>query len=116
MGNTVSDKNHKKSLVSLIAAIAMLTGCSTTTPEPEPVVIAQTPTINSPEIRVEKRPSLQLPEGVVRYCWEEPIVKIERQNPGITQTGHWYKPAHVSVREIRSGKWRPCKVTSSQAY
>ena len=49
------------------------------------------------------------PEGVVRYCWEEPIVKREKQGPGLDTEGKWYKPAHVAVREVRMGKWRPCK-------
>lgn len=49
-----------------------------------------------------------VPEGVVRYCWEEPMVRYEKQGPGLDTQGHWYHPAYVAVREVRMGKWRPC--------
>lgn len=50
----------------------------------------------------------QVPNGVLRYCWEEPIVKAEHVGPGLDLDGHWYRPDHTQVREVRMGRWRPC--------
>ena len=48
------------------------------------------------------------PPGVVRYCWEEPMVEFEPNGPGVDVDGHWYHPFYLAVREVRSGRWRPC--------
>ena len=48
------------------------------------------------------------PPGVVRYCWEEPMVDIRDTGPGLDEEGHWYRPYHKEVREARQGRWRPC--------
>jgi hypothetical protein len=50
-----------------------------------------------------------IPPGVVQYCWEEPMVKFEHNGPGLNDAEHWYHPAHVAIREVRMGKWRPCE-------
>lgn len=50
----------------------------------------------------------RIPKGVVRYCWEEPMVEFEPNGPGIDATGNWYNPHYLAVREVRMGKWRPC--------
>lgn len=56
------------------------------------------------------------PPGVVRYCWEEPIVDYERVNPGLHSEGKWYNPAHLAVKEVRMGRWKPCKEIRSKTY
>jgi hypothetical protein len=56
------------------------------------------------------------PPGVVRYCWEEPIVDYERVNPGLHSEGKWYYPAHLAVKEVRMGRWRPCTEIRSKTY
>lgn len=48
------------------------------------------------------------PPGVVRYCWEEPVVEFNREGPGVDQEGTWYRPAAVIGRQVRQGRWRPC--------
>ena len=48
------------------------------------------------------------PEGVVRYCWEEPIVAFEKNSPGVDGRGDWYVPEHTRVHMVRGGRWRPC--------
>ena len=55
-----------------------------------------------------------IPPGVVRYCWEEPMVAFEPNGPGIDTDGHWYKPAYTAVREVKQGRWRPCSPVLSE--
>lgn len=56
----------------------------------------------------------RVPAGVARYCWEEPIVELEPNGPGLDVEGRWYHPSYIAVREVRSGKWRPCVPTSDE--
>lgn len=56
------------------------------------------------------------PEGVIRYCWEEPMVDYQRVEPGLDNEGRWYRPAHIAVREVKMGRWRPCKSVDSDTY
>ena len=68
---------------------------------------------SKPEYIVVGKPA-PVPEGVVRYCWEEPIVAYQKVDPGIGDEGTWYYPAHVTERQVRGGKWRPCKEQVSE--
>lgn len=43
--------------------------------------------------------------GVVKYTWEEPIVDVVTVPPGLDPEGHYYRPAHEEIREIRQGRW-----------
>ncbi|MDR2338334.1 MAG: hypothetical protein LBE20_06820 [Deltaproteobacteria bacterium] len=56
------------------------------------------------------------PEGVVQYCWEEPLVIEQKVNAGVNTDGRWYLPAHKSINEVRMGRWRPCREMRSKAY
>ena len=56
------------------------------------------------------------PEGVVQYCWEEPLVNAETVNAGVDSRGNWYLPAHTSINEVKMGRWRPCREMRSKAY
>ena len=56
----------------------------------------------------------RVPPGVVRYCWEEPIVQLEPNGPGLDAEGRWYHPSYLAVREVRQGKWRPCLAVPSE--
>jgi hypothetical protein len=47
------------------------------------------------------------PPGVVQYIWEEPMVDVVEVPPGLDPEGHYYRPGHQEVVEIRQGKWRP---------
>ena len=80
---------------------SVLTGCVSTPPATPP---------NTPGIAaaVVGRPG-RVPEGVVRYCWEEPIVDFESNGPGVDVEGKWYHPYYLAVREHRMGRWRPCR-------
>lgn len=55
-----------------------------------------------------------VPPGVAQYCWEEPMVKLEQNGPGLDSEGKWYHPSYTAVREVRMGKWRPCERVVSE--
>lgn len=59
-------------------------------------------------------PPARVPAGVERYCWEEPMVELEPTRPGIDSSGHWYHPSYLAVREVRQGRWRPCREVKSE--
>jgi hypothetical protein len=44
--------------------------------------------------------------GVVQHVWEEPMVDTIEVPPGLDPEGHYYRPAHREVVEIRQGRWR----------
>jgi hypothetical protein len=44
--------------------------------------------------------------GVVEHVWEEPMVDVVDVPPGLDPEGHYYRPAHQSIVEIRQGRWR----------
>ncbi len=55
-----------------------------------------------------------IPEGVIEYCWEEPLVKFEEYGPGVDTRGHWYHPAYTASHEVKLGRWRPCQQVESE--
>lgn len=55
-----------------------------------------------------------LPPGAVRYCWEEPMVQLEQNGPGLDSDERYYRPAYVAVREVKQGRWRPCRNVPSE--
>lgn len=68
-----------------------VTGCSSPPPPAAPPVI---------EYQVRNVP------GVVEYAWEEPMVDVVEVPPGLDPEGHYYRPAHQEVVEIRQGRWQ----------
>lgn len=88
-------------------------GCSATTE----LAPAQSEPLAIDAINTEMREETlavgnRVPAGVVRYCWEEPMVEFEPNGPGVDAGGKWYNPYYLAVREVRMGKWRPCKPVS----
>jgi hypothetical protein len=55
-----------------------------------------------------------VPPGVIRYCWEEPMVELEPIGPGLDSDERWYQPAHIAIREVKQGRWRPCREMASE--
>lgn len=55
-----------------------------------------------------------VPPGVVRYCWEEPIVEFQDNGPGLDSEKQWYVPASTAVRMVKQGRWRPCRAVPSE--
>lgn len=88
-----------------VSAIALCllcgVGCSNRRIEPETRYVA-----------IEQK--ARIPAGVVRYCWEEPMVQLEPNGPGLDETQEWYHPSYLAVREAREGRWRPCKQVPSE--
>ena len=62
------------------------------------------------EIRAESPRNIP---GVVEYIWEEPMVDTIDVPPGLDPEGHYYRPAHQSVVEIRQGRWKYYKQPGS---
>ena len=70
-----------------------LSGCST-----EPPPAPQEPPVV--EFQVRNVP------GVVEYIWEEPMVDVVQVPAGLDPEGHYYRPGHEEVVEIRQGRWQ----------
>lgn len=44
--------------------------------------------------------------GAVEYVWEEPMVDVIDVPPGLDPEGHYYRPGHQEVVEVRQGRWQ----------
>ena len=44
--------------------------------------------------------------GVQEFVWEPPMVDVIDVPPGLDPEGHYYRPAHQEVVEIRQGRWK----------
>jgi len=87
----------------LVVGLCLLSSCSA---KKNVQVVEETQYI---EARVPEEP-----EGVARYCWEEPIAVYQEQGPGVDADGHWYHPSYTAVRKARQGRWRPCQEITSE--
>ena len=45
-------------------------------------------------------------EGVEQSIWEEPMIDVIDVPPGLDPEGHYYRPGHQEVVEIRQGRWK----------
>lgn len=90
--------------LGLILLISLTTACSS---EKSPAP--------AKEIQIVRSNPAAVPEGTVRYCWEEPMVDYQKIDAGLDIDGHYYYPGHTAVREVRMGRWRPCKKQRSVA-
>lgn len=81
-----------KIAAACLAVAPLAAGCSSPPPPaPEPAVV---------EYQVRNVP------GVVEYVWEEPMVDVVDVPPGLDPEGHYYRPGHEEVVEIRQGRWQ----------
>lgn len=44
--------------------------------------------------------------GVQTGVWEPPIVDVVEVPPGLDPEGHYYRPSHEEIVEIRQGRWK----------
>lgn len=44
--------------------------------------------------------------GTATMVWEEPMVDTVDVPPGLDPEGHYYRPAHKAIVEIRQGRWQ----------
>lgn len=47
--------------------------------------------------------------GTTEVVWEEPMVDSVDVPPGLDPEGHYYRPGHQEIVEIRQGRWKPYK-------
>jgi hypothetical protein len=52
--------------------------------------------------------------GAVEYIWEEPMVDVVDIPPGLDPEGHYYRPGHQEVVEVRQGRWQYYKRPNSK--
>jgi len=82
---------------SLVVVTVALTGCGFGmlggSPEPSEVLPAPESLGSS------------VPEAVVQV-WEEPMVDIVDVPAGLDPEGHYYRPRHRQVLEVRQGRWQ----------
>jgi len=97
-----TSKLTMRTLLVLLSVLGILSGCS-----PKPGITPETKYVS-----IER--AARVPAGTVRYCWEEPMVEFEPNGPGLDEQGHWYHPAYLAVREVRQGRWRPCRPVPSE--
>lgn len=83
----------KLSVVALVTVAGSGCGCcgSTKSEVTKPTLV---------EYRVHDVP------GAVEYIWEEPMVDVVDIPPGLDPEGHYYRPGHQEVVEIRQGRWQ----------
>ncbi len=56
------------------------------------------------EVVIEKPIYTKAP-GVQEGVWEEPMVDSVTVPPGLDPEGHYYRPEHDTIVEIRQGRW-----------
>lgn len=95
---------NKTNICLTLLALSLLPACSSA---PKGAIKPETRYI------VLDKPAV-IPPGVVRYCWEEPMVQIQNVGPGLDADERWYEPAYVAVREVKQGRWRPCRQMASE--
>lgn len=81
-------------LSSLVALVFAASACSSNTTPTE----VSKPTVVEYQVR-------DVP-GAVEYVWEEPMVDVVDVPPGLDPEGHYYRPGHQEVVEIREGRWQ----------
>jgi len=84
------------SVLSLLLFCGLSTACSptqsTSRSEMQPVLISNNYDRHVP--------------GTVEYIWEEPMINVVEVPAGLDPEGHYYRPAHQSIVEIRQGRWQ----------
>lgn len=79
----------------LVLAGTALGGCSS--------ILSRGSASRSQEVLVQ---SSQPAPGVVEYIWEEPMVNMVEVPPSLDPEGHYYRPSHQAVIEVRPGRWK----------
>ena len=95
--------NFKK---CMIIGSVLLTSCSTKS------MFNETPEVQTVYVGYDS--PAPIPPGVVRYCWEEPVVEFQENGPGLEADKRWYNPSFVAVRMVKQGRWRPCRSVASE--
>lgn len=83
-------KQNLTGLIVGLLVVGQLTGCTPRVQNTGPIEANYT----------------QSTPGVVQYVWEEPMVDVIDVPPGLDPEGHYYRPSHQEVVEIRQGRWQ----------
>jgi hypothetical protein len=97
----------KENVILLMLATAFLPGCYSVSTHTE---LEEVGSVDGQEsVRVSRQNagggSLDAP-GQATLLWEEPMVDVLDVPPGLDPEGHYYRPAHKSIVEIRQGRWQ----------
>lgn len=57
------------------------------------------------EVIVEKNYVISDP-GAVEFVWEPPLINVVEVPPGLDPEGHYYRPHHQEIVEIKPGRWQ----------
>lgn len=60
----------------------------------------------SREVVVDQQTYVVPDPGAVEFVWEPPLVDVVEVPPGLDPEGHYYRPQHQEVLEIRQGRWK----------
>lgn len=74
-----------------LTLLGMISACTSARPVAENQKVVETITIKDP--------------GSEEYVWEPPMVDQVEVPPGLDPEGHYYRPSHEEVVEIRQGRW-----------
>ncbi|MCB0318293.1 MAG: hypothetical protein KDD56_06010 [Bdellovibrionales bacterium] len=86
----------KKSCVTILLIMTTFFVACGTASKPQTII---------KEVIVERDYTRQVP-GAVEYVWEEPMTDVIDVPPGLDPEGHYYRPAHQSIVEVRQGRWK----------
>ena len=98
--------NLKRNVILiLLTAFSFTAGCSSMSSSTE---LEEIGSIDGNEpVRVVRQGSKpQDANGQATLIWEEPMVDVIDVPPGLDPEGHYYRPAHKSIVEIRQGRWQ----------
>lgn len=104
---TVSLLKGPLRVLGCLALTALISGCSMTSASSRSgSADASYDNVDADGNAVYPRGGGRLPEGVAQYVWEEPMVDVVEVPPGLDPEGHYYRPAHREVVEVRQGRWQ----------
>lgn len=91
--------NLSFTLVVLTAVTLFGTGCASRT-----VALRETEAAQNTSSQDETSA-----RGTTEVVWEEPMVDSVDVPPGLDPEGHYYRPGHKQIVEIRQGRWKSYK-------
>ncbi len=98
-------KVKDNAIFALIAVLLCLSGCYTVTTRTE---LQEVGSVSDESVIVTRQASngQQEAPGQATLIWEEPMVDVVDVPPGLDPEGHYYRPAHKNIMEIRQGRWQ----------
>ena len=84
----------KRSLIIILLSLGFLPclSCSSSQQTQREVILEKSYVISDP--------------GAVEFVWEPPMIDVVEVPPGLDPEGHYYRPSHQEIVEIRPGRWQ----------